>query len=319
MNDEDFPTTLVGAVRYFSDEAVCRNFLARLRWPDGVQCVDCGTDRVGTVTRRATGSVIYRCRACRKEFSVKKGTIFEDSAIPLSKWLPAMWLYSAGKKGRSSHQLARDLGVTQKTAWFMSHRIRLAMDSDGFGGSFSGEVEADETFMGGKERFKHGDRKRPQPWGPLGKVAVMGLLERHGEGASQIRARMVPTRRKGIIHTEVRRNVEQGSRLYTDALQSYVGLADEYVHEVIDHSEAYVRERVHTNGLENFWSLFKRVIYGTHHSVDPVHLDRYLDENVLRFNTRKMADADRFTMTAGRADGRRITYRELIGKAAAVA
>lgn len=197
MSTEKFPKTLVEAVRYFADEAVCRDFLAQLRWPHGVRCIACDSDQVGFIATRS----LWRCKACRKEFSVKKGTIFEDSPIPLSKWLPAMWLYSAGKKGRSSHQLARDLGVTQKTAWFIGHRIRLAMETEDFG-PFSGEVEADETIFGGKDRFKHKHLRRGL-WGPqVGKVAVMGLLERHGEGRSQVRAKMVPTRRKGILQAE---------------------------------------------------------------------------------------------------------------------
>jgi transposase-like protein len=312
MANEKFPTTLLAAVRYFEDEAVCRDFLAGLRWPNGVVCVACGSDNVGFVQTRS----LWRCRACRKEFSVKKGTIFEDSAIPLSKWLPAIWLYSAGKKGRSSHQLARDLGVTQKTAWFMGHRIRLAMEAESFNRPLAGEVEVDETFVGGKEGNKHIDRRngplgRGGPWGPAaGKTAVMGLLERHGE----VRATAVPSRKKRTLQAEIRANVALGSTVYSDALRSYDGLESEYVHEVIDHSEKYVEGHIHTNGIENFWSLFKRVIYGTHHSVEPVHLDRYLAENVMRFNTRRQGDDVRFANTAARVIGRRITYRQLIGQ-----
>jgi transposase-like protein len=308
MSEAQFPRTLIEAVRYFSDETVCRDFLAALRWPNGVRCVFCESDRIGYIATRG----LWRCKECRKSFSVKKATIFEDSPIALSKWLPAMWLYAAGKKGRSSHQLARDLGVTQKTAWFIGHRIRLAMEADE-SGPFSGEVEADETFMGGKEKFKHRDRKRPQPWGPLGKVAVMGLLERHGEGASKVRAKMIGRNTKPLVQGEVRRHVEPGATLYTDSLGSYRGLQAEYIHEFVDHSEEYVRDRVHTNGLENFWSLFKRVVYGTHHAVDPVHMDRYLAENVHRFNNRGLDDASIFTRTAERVAGRRITYAELTG------
>jgi transposase-like protein len=306
MSEASFPTTLLEAVRFFGDEAVCRDFLAGLRWPNGVRCIRCDSERVGFLATRS----LWRCKECRKEFSVKKGTIFEDSPIALSKWLPAIWLYSAGKKGRSSHQLARDLGVTQKTAWFISHRIRLAMDTDSFDAPLSGEVEVDETIMGGHDKNKHAHLRRG-PWGPqVGKVAVMGLLERHGE----VRARVVPSRHKPVLQAEVRRHVVPGSTIYSDQFGSYQGLAADYIHEVINHSEEYVRGNIHTNGIENFWSLFKRVIYGTHHSVEPFHLDRYLSENVQRFNTRQLRDDVRFTQTAGRVLGRRITYKELTGK-----
>jgi transposase-like protein len=307
MADASLPTTLVEAVRYFSDATVCRDFLAAQRWPRGVTCLECGTDRVGFLPSRS----IWYCKVCGLRFSVKKGTIFEDSPVPLSKWLPAIWLYSAGKKSRSSHQLARDLGVTQKTAWFMSHRIRVALHLPD-DTPLSGEVEADETFIGGKDKNKHIERRRGN-WGPMvGKVAVMGLLERHGE----VRARMVPSRHKPVLQAEVRRHVVPGSILYTDALLSYKGLEAEYVHEVIDHSEAYVRDRVHTNGIENFWSLFKRVIYGTHHSVQPFHLDAYLDEATYRFNSRGSTDAARFADATRRTDGKRLTYKQLIASPA---
>jgi transposase-like protein len=308
MATRKFPNTLLAAVTYFSDEDVCRDFLAGLRWPNGVECPYCGSDRVGYLQTRG----VWKCKGkdCRRQFSVKKGTIFEDSPIPLSKWLPAIWLYSAGKKGRSSHQLAKDLGVTQKSAWFMSHRIRLAMEAESFDSPFDGEVEVDETIVGGKDKNKHAHLRRGN-WGPqVGKVAVMGLLERHGE----VRAKVVPSRRADVLKTEIRRHVAPGATLYTDEFASYRGLEGEYVREVINHSEEYVRGNVHTNGIENFWSLFKRVLYGTHHSVEPYHLDRYLGENVQRFNTRKFRDDARFTQTVARGLSRRLTYRELTGK-----
>jgi transposase-like protein len=303
-----FPETLIGAIRYFSDEAVCRDFVAGLRWPNGVQCMRCDAKELGFVSSRS----LWRCKACKYEFTVKKGTIFEDSPIALSKWLPALWVYSAFKKGVSSHQLARNLGVTQKTAWFMSHRIRLAMEIGNFDRPMSGEVEADETFVGGKARFQHENKKKHIGTGHMGKVAVMGLLERHGE----VRARVVPSRRKQTVQDEVRASVAPGSHVYTDAFRSYEGLAGDYIHEIIDHAEGYVRDRVHTNGLENFWSLFKRMIFGTHHSVDPEHLDRYLDEATYRFNTRETSDTTRFVSATARVIGKRITYRQLIGKEA---
>jgi transposase-like protein len=307
MAEESFPTTLLGAIRYFTDEDRCRDFLASLRWPEGVRCVECGSDRVGFLQTRG----VWKCRVCGKQFSVKKGTIFEDSPIPLSKWLPAIWLYSAGKKGRSSHQLARDLGVTQKTAWFIGHRIRLAMETEGFNLPLAGEVEADETILGGKDKNKHAHLRRG-PWGPqVGKVAVFGMLERHGE----VRAMKVPNRGTLELQYQIDRHVAPGSVLYTDQLASYRSLpADRYIHEVINHGEEYVRGHVSTNGIENFWSLLKRVIYGTHHSVQPFHLDRYLAENTLRFNTRQEADDVRFAQTTRRVVGRHITYKELTGK-----
>ncbi len=301
-----FPNTLVDAIRHFSDEDVCRDFLASLRWPDGVRCLRCDSDRLGFIATRS----LWRCKECKYEFGVKKGTIFEDSPIKLSKWLPALWIYSASKKGRSSHQLAKDLGVTQKTAWFMSHRIRLAMQAESFD-ALSGEVEADETFVGGKAKFQHESKRKHIGTGGVGKAAVLGLLERHGE----VRARTIPNTRRSTIDPIVRANVESGSAVYSDALKSYDNLDDAYIHEVIDHAEGYVRGRVHTNGLENFWSLFKRTVYGTHHSVDPVHLDRYLDEATYRFNTRETKDGSRFASVAERVAGRRLTWETLTREA----
>jgi transposase-like protein len=217
------PTTLIEAVRYFADEDVCRDFLAAQRWPNGVHCVECDSDRVGFIPSRS----LWYCKVCGLRFSVKKGTIFEDSPLPLSKWLPAIWLYSAGKKSRSSHQLARDLGVTQKTAWFMGHRIRIALHIDTYDESLSGEVEVDETFVGGKDKNKHADKREHRGRGPIGKVAVMGLLARHGE----VRARVVPSRKRRTLHAEIRANVAPGSTVYSDALAWYLGLEDDYVHE----------------------------------------------------------------------------------------
>jgi transposase-like protein len=303
-----FPETLIEAIRYFSDEAVCRDFMAQLRWPNGAVCPRCDSTKNGYIATRS----LWRCKACRYEFTVKKGTIFEDSPIPLSKWLPALWMYSAFKKGVSSHQLARNLGVTQKTAWFMSHRIRLAMEIGNFNRPLSGEVEVDETFVGGKARFQHESKRKHIGAGPIGKVAVMGLLERHGD----VRAYVIPSRKKGTVQKEVRASVAPGSAVYSDSLRSYDGLAADYIHQVIDHAEGYVRDRVHTNGLENFWSLFKRMIYGTHHNVMPDHLDRYLDEATYRFNSRGVSDTSRFTEATARGIGKRITYRQLIGKPA---
>lgn len=308
----NIPETLLEAVRYFSDLDVCRETLAAVRWPDGIRCPHCGGKEIWTINSKTRG-IIWRCKTCLKQFTVKVGTLFEDSPLGLDKWLPAYWLEVSSKKDVSSYQLARALKVTQRTAWFMLHRIRLAMREDGGSGPLSGEVEVDETFIGGKERFKHESKRQHLGTGSIGKVAVMGLLERHG----QIRAKTVRSTRKHVLQGEIQRHVKIGSAIYSDALKSYEGLEARYVHEVIDHAEAFVRGRVHTNGLENFWSLFKRTIYGTHHSVEAFHLDRYLDSATFRFNTRKMKDGERFAVALKRADGRRLTYNELTGRESA--
>jgi len=300
------PQTLLETVRYFADSETCIRFFAEIRWPDGVTCPRDGSKEVWTIRSKARRMTLWRCKACRKQFTVKVGTIFEDSPLGLDKWLPAFWLELASKKDFSSYQLARAIKVTQRTAWFMLHRIRAVMQTEN-GGPLSGEIEVDETFIGGKEKFKHASKRKHLGRGAVGKAAVMGLLERHG----QIRAKSVRSTAKHDLQAEIMDTVTAGSTIYSDALKSYDGLESEYIHEVIDHAEAFVNGRIHTNGLENFWSLFKRTIYGTHHSVEAFHLDRYLDSATYRFNTRKMKDGERFATALAQTDGRRLTYEEL--------
>lgn len=309
-NQDGLPTTTLEAVRYFSNPDTCRDYFAKLRWPNGVRCPreDCGSENVHFIATRG----IWRCNTCKRQFSAKVGTIFEDSPIGLDKWLPAIWVLTASKKGMSSYHLGRALGVTQKTAWFINHRIRLAMKTKEFNNPLSGEVEVDETFVGGKDKNKHESKRPHRGRGPIGKAAVMGLLERHGD----LRAEVIPNTRRKALQDRVKQHVELGSAVYTDALRSYMGLDAAYIHEVIDHAESYAQGRVHTNGLENFWSLFKRGIYGTYHFVDPDHLDRYLDEFTHRFNRRRDSDSARFTATVSSVVGRRLTYGTLIGKTA---
>lgn len=309
------PTTLIEAIKYFSDLDVCLDFVAKLRWPNGVACPTCGsTDLRFIKTRR-----IWECKAQheKRQFSVKVGTIFEDSAIGLDKWLAAIWMIANAKNGVSSYEVARGLGVTQKTAWFMMHRIRLAMGVDN--GKFSGTVEADETFIGGKAGNMHKSKREKtiKGRGTIGKVAVMGLLERHGldDRPSKVQTKILTDTSRNTIPPAVRESVEKGSNLVTDALSPYDDLNAEYVHEVIDHAEAYVRGHVHTNGIENFWSLLKRAIKGTYVSVEPFHLVRYLDEQTFRFNTRKTNDANRFESVVNGITGKRLTYNQLIGAA----
>jgi len=307
------PDTLLGAITYFNDIDVATQFVASIRWPDGVTCPHCEEKNVAFVASRR----IWQCKGCRKQFSVKVGSIFEDSPIPLSKWLPAMWMLVNCKNGVSSYEIARDLGVTQKTAWFMLHRLRLAIQAKSFD-KFGGDVEVDETYIGGKARNMHvRKRKRlqlSQRRSMVGKVAVMGLLERHGDNGSQIRLAVIAGRKKGHLQPVVRQHVEAGSTVHSDAHFSYQGLASDYVHNVVDHAEAYVDGQVHTNGCENFWSLLKRGLKGTYVSVEPFHLFRYLDEQVYRFNRRKLTDGLRFLEACASVFGKRLPYTALTGK-----
>lgn len=306
------PKTLQEAVIYFATPANCREYLLARRWPNGVTCPRCGSPKVVFLEKynRWQCSVTHDAR----QFTSKTGTIFEDSPIGLDKWLLAMWQVVNCKNGVSSYEIHRAIGVTQKTAWFMDHRIRLAFGMEP-NEKLSGEVEADETFIGGKARNMHIDKRQRRITGTGGKdkTAVMWILER-GEKCSKVRTSVIPTRKKKALQAEVKKHVEAGSALYTDALLSYEGLAGEFAHQVVDHAEQYVDGKIHTNGLENFWSLLKRGINGTYVSVEPFHLFRYLDEQMYRFNNRKMTDAERFDMAVKGIVGKRLTFDELTGK-----
>ena len=309
------PQTLLEAIRHFSDADVCLDFMVGLRWPDGVvKCPTCGSDKVTFMASRR----VWQCKAQhpKRQFSVKVGTIFEDSPIGLDKWLAVIWLLANDKNGISSYEVSRAVGVTQKTAWFMLDRIRLAMQTQTFD-KLSGQVEIDETFIGGKARNQHEYKKKHIGTGGIGKAAVMGLLERHGpDGHSTVRAQVVPNVRRKVLGPEVRENVALGAEVFTDALNSYRDLGADYIHKVIDHAESCAEGQIHTNGLENFWSLLKRSIKGTYISVEPFHLFRYLDEQAFPFNNREMTDNQRFTDVVGSVFGKRLTYPELTGKEA---
>jgi transposase-like protein len=311
------PTTLIQAVRFFSDPDVCLAAAIQLRWGGGpVTCPTCDSTDVHFITTRR----IWRCsqQHPRRQFSVKIGTVMEDSPIPLDKWMVTIWLLANAKNGISSYELGRSIGVTQKTAWFLLHRVRLAMQAKSFG-QIGGEVEVDETYIGGKARNMHAKKRKrlglTQKASMLGKVAVMGLLARHGaDGHSTMRTAVVAGRKRSHFIPVIHEHVETGATVNTDSHPSYAGLAKQYAHNVIDHAEKYVDGQVHTNGCENFWSLLKRAIKGTYVSVEPFHLFRYLDEECFRFNNRKMTDAERFAHAAATIVGKRLTYKSLIGK-----
>jgi transposase-like protein len=308
------PRTLQEAVIYFADADNCIAYMVAHRWPDGVACPTCGRADVTWLARQKK----WQCKSAhaKRQFTAKVGTIFEDSPLGLEKWLPAVWIIAGAKNGVSSCELSRTLGITQKTAWFMLHRIRKAMQSGSMikmGGPGSNGVEVDETFIGGKARNMHISKRqrRITGTGTKDKVAVMGILDR----GKQVRTIVVPSRKKPVLQAEVRKHVEAGTALYTDFLLSYDGLAGDYAHQVVDHAVEYVNGQIHTNGLENFWSLLKRGISGTYVSVEPFHLFRYLDEQSFRYNNRiGMNDADRFSAVLSQVAGKRLTFAEVTGK-----
>jgi transposase-like protein len=308
------PETLFEAIRYFADGDNALNFMIGLRWPDGVvRCPRCQHRSVTFIKTRK----MWECKICveKKQFSVKVGTIFERSPVSLAKWLCAMWLLVNAKNGISSYELHRSLGVTQKTGWFMLQRIRLAMQTGSFA-KFSGRVEADETYIGAKARYMHKDKRTPVGDAGNAKTPIQGVLERTTEGKpSRVRLKVLKTTRKTELQSMVREIVEKGSEVMTDAWRSYEGLSDMFVHQVVDHLETYAKGTVHTNGLENFWSLFKRALKGTYVSVEPFHLFRYCDEQAFRFNEREDNDQGRFLTAALGIVGKRISYAELTGKA----
>jgi transposase-like protein len=312
------PKSLQEAIIYFANPDNCIDYLAIRRWPDGkVICPTCGCETVKFSQKRRT----WTCAKhhAKREFSIKVGTVMEDSPIPLDKWLTATWMILNCKNGVSSCEIAKAVRVTQKSAWFMLHRIRLFMQDETLGSKFNGEVEADETFIGGKARNMHKSvrarRITGQGRNTDDKIMVMGMMERGGK----IRTQIVPDRKQDTLQEIVKTHVEPGTMLYTDELGGYKGLQGEYEHQIIDHAVKYVDGRVHTNSMENFWSLLKRGLSGTYVSVEPFHLFRYLDEQSFRFNYRgtkknPITDADRFSIAISQMVGKRITFAQLTGK-----
>jgi transposase-like protein len=305
------PKTLQEAITYFADPERAFVYAVNWRWPDGViRCPRCGHDQHSFIKTRW----LWFCKGCKKQFTIKVGTIFEDSAIAIDKWMIATWVVVNCKNGISSHELSRTIGVTQKSAWFMLHRIRVALQDEAarkIGGN--GPVEVDETYYGGKPKNMHRERRMRSKFG--GKAIIMGLLERDGD----VRASVIPNAGRIALHSNIHKHVDAGSTVYTDDWAPYDGIEQRYVHEVIRHAEQYVRGVVHTNGIENFWSLLKRGLGGTYVNVEPFHLFRYVDEQVFRFNNRKdgnrvMTDCERFKIALSQIGGKRLTYNELTGK-----
>jgi transposase-like protein len=316
----DTPKTLQTAIAYFADPERAFHAAVQYRWPGGnVTCPRCGKAKHSFIKTRK----LWFCYVCKKQFTVKVGTVMEDSPITLDKWMTAFWMLANCKNGISSYELGKALGIHQTSAWFMLHRIREAMKNKPdfkFGGS-GGPVESDETFIGPDPKRMHrsrilkserGGRRR----GPVNKTVVFGVLDRD---LRQVRSRVVPNVKRETLQNAILDNVEYGSKVYTDAAVGFDHLKQNFVRGVVNHAETYVNGQVHTQGLDNFWSLLKRTLRGTYVAVEPFHLDRYLDEQVFRFNNRatkdnKLNDSDRFLLLMSQVAGKRLTYAELTGK-----
>jgi transposase-like protein len=302
------PKTLLEAITHFADAENCRQFMIAIRWADGVvRCPYCDSSKV-TFLAKAN---VYRCYGAhaKQKFSLKVGTIFEDSPLSLSKWLPAAWLISNCKNGVSSYEIARALGITQKSAWHMLHRLRKAMtDATGKIGGDGTPIECDETFISPNPRKMHKSRREKNTANGTGKAIVMGMLERGG----RVKAHVIADRKRQQIEPAMTAAIEAGANIITDEFSTYQFASNAYTREVVNHAVEYVNGHVHTNGIENFWSLLKRGLKGTYISVEPFHLDAYVAEQVFRYNNRKDADDfARFASCIMGVQGKRLTYQAL--------
>jgi transposase-like protein len=313
------PRTLTEAIRHYSDEQTCINAVAMMRWQDGSPvCPKCGTTQEKRNHYWLASQKRWKCYSCRKQFSVKVGTIFEDSPLGLDTWMIALWMLCNCRNGVSSYEIARATGIAQKSAWFVLQRLRLVLKEikPVMMGATGTPVEMDETFIGGKPKNMHRSKRLKQRIGMNGyaeKTAVFGMLER---GTRQVRATVIPNVKRETLQKKILEQVGFGSTVYTDGWPGYDGLtAKQFIHETVTHMDEYVRGEVSTQAIENFWSCLKRTLNGTYVAVEPFHMERYLDEQMFRFNNRiGHTDGTRFQKALAQVGGKRLTWVELTGK-----
>jgi transposase-like protein len=310
------PKTLMEAIKYYADPDVAFEEAKNFVYPNGVYCPTCGRTDVRFIATRK----MWECKEKhpRKQFSVKIGNIMEDSPLGLDIWFAALWSIANDKNGISSYEFARMTGITQKSAWHVLHRCRLAMKVAGVG-PLDGTLEIDETYIGGKAKNMHKAQREKMERGDHSrrKVGVAGILKRtNGDALSHVRLNVITAslNATGAILPFIRQNAKPGSQIMGDSAPAYTGLRKDYILETVNHAaEEYVRGSVHNNGMENFWSLLKRTLSGTYVSVEPFHLSLYLDEQAWRFNERKLNDGERFRKLAASIVGIRLTWKELTG------